>query len=132
MTKKILIVEDNVNNRLMLHDLLTHHGYQVLEAENGEEGLELARKQQPDLILMDIQMPVMDGVTVAKLLKEQPATSHLKIIALTSFAMKGDREKLLAAGFNDYVAKPINTRQLPRIIQWHLTPKEGDLSPFEE
>ena len=120
MKRTILIVEDNDNNRLLLRDILNFHDFTVLEANNGVEGIEMVRQNIPDLVLMDIQMPVMDGLTATKILKEDPLTSRVKIIALTSFAMRGDREKILAAGFDDYIAKPINTRELPQIINSHL------------
>jgi two-component system cell cycle response regulator DivK len=119
MPHKILIVEDNENNRILLWDLLSFHGHEVSVASDGQEGVDLARKLMPDLILMDIQMPGMDGMTAAGILKEDPVTSGLKIIALTSFAMQGDQEKFLAAGFDGYLSKPISTRELPSLVkQW--------------
>ena len=119
MPHKILIVEDNENNRCLFRDILTFHGYEVLVAADGQEGVVLARELVPDLILMDIQMPGMDGMTACGILKGNPATSRLKIIALTSFAMQGDQEKFLAAGFDGYLSKPINTRELPVLVkQW--------------
>lgn len=120
MAQKILIVEDNDNNRCLFRDILTFHGYQVSIATNGEEGVALARKLMPDLILMDIQMPDMDGMTAGCILKGEPATSGLKIIALTSFAMQGDEEKFLAAGFDGYLSKPISTRELPVLVKGWL------------
>ncbi len=119
MPYKILLVEDNENNRLLLRDILTFHGHEITVASDGEEGVALARELMPDLILMDIQMPGMDGMTASRILKGDPATSGLKIIALTSFAMRGDQEKFLAAGFDGYLSKPINTRELPGLVrQW--------------
>jgi CheY-like chemotaxis protein len=119
MSHKILIVEDNVNNRSLFRDILVFHGYEVSVAADGQEGVDLARELVPDLILMDIQMPGMDGMTAGGILKGDPATSGLKIIALTSFAMRGDQEKILAAGFDGYLSKPINTRELPGLVkQW--------------
>lgn len=119
MSQKILIVEDNENNRSLLWDILTFHGYEVSVAADGQEGAALARELMPDLILMDIQMPGMDGMTAGTILKRDPATSRLKIIALTSFAMQGDQEKFLAAGFDGYLSKPISTRDLPGLVkQW--------------
>jgi two-component system, cell cycle response regulator DivK len=119
MPHRILIVEDNDNNRSLFRDILTFHGYDVAVAADGQEGVVLARKLMPDLILMDIQMPGMDGMTAGGILKGDPATSGLMIIALTSFAMQGDREKFLAAGFDGYLSKPISTRELPgRVKQW--------------
>jgi CheY-like chemotaxis protein len=117
MSQTILIVEDNENNRSLLKDILVFHGYEIVVAADGTEGVVLARERMPDLILMDIQMPGMDGMTAAGILKSDPATSGLKIIALTSFAMQGDREKFLTAGFNGYLSKPVNTREVPGLIE---------------
>jgi len=114
---KILIVEDNEKNRTLLKDLLYYHGYNTLEAKDGAEGIALAKEHLPDLILLDIQMPLMDGLTVLKILKESKETKNIKVVALTSFAMKGDREKLLAAGAAHYISKPINTRELPKLVK---------------
>lgn len=118
--KKVLVVEDNGNNLLLTKDVLRHHGYEVIEACNGHEAIRLARERNPDLILMDIQMAVMDGMAAGRILKGDPATRDIKVIAVTSFAMKGDREKILEAGFDDYIAKPLNTRELPLIVGKHL------------
>jgi CheY-like chemotaxis protein len=117
MSHKILIVEDNENNRCLFRDILSFHGYEVSVAVDGQEGLVLARELKPDLILMDIQMPGMDGMTAGGILKGDPATSGLKIVALTSFAMRGDKEKILAAGFDGYLSKPISTRELPILVK---------------
>ena len=118
--KRILVVEDNEQNRIMLRDILLYHGYEVIEANDGEVGLNMARQQMPALVLMDIQMPVMDGLTAGKALKSDPKTNAIKLIAVTSFAMKGDQEKIIDAGFDDYIAKPIDTRLLPEMIKKHL------------
>ncbi|MDD5286614.1 MAG: response regulator [Desulfuromonadaceae bacterium] len=117
MPHKILIVEDNRNNLSLLRDILTFHGYEIAVASDGREGVAMARELMPDLILMDIQMPGMDGMTAGSILKGDPATSGLKIISLTSFAMRGDQEKFLEAGFDGYLSKPINTRELPILIK---------------
>lgn len=117
---KILIVEDNAKNRMLIRDVLEYHGYKVFEAEDGAAGIAAAMKWHPDLILMDIQMPVIDGMTAVKMLRNAPETRGIKMIALTSFAMKGDREKFLTAGFDDYVAKPIDTRKLSEWIELWL------------
>jgi len=117
MSHKILIVEDNENNRSLFRDILTFHGYEVSVATDGREGVALARELKPDLILMDIQMPGMDGMTAGGILKGDPATSGLKIIALTSFAMRGDQEKFLTAGFDGFLSKPISTRELPGLVK---------------
>jgi len=119
MPHKILIVEDNDNNRSLFRDILTFHGYGVEVAADGQEGVTLARQLKPDLILMDIQMPGMDGMTANAILKGDPETCGVKIIALTSFAMRGDLDKFLAAGFDGYISKPIRTRELPGLVkQW--------------
>ena len=119
MPHKILIVEDNENNRCLFRDILIFHGYKVSVASDGQEGVALARELMPDLILMDIQMPGMDGLTAGGILKGDPATSGLKIVAITSFAMRGDQEKILATGFDGYLSKPISTRELPGLVkQW--------------
>jgi CheY-like chemotaxis protein len=120
MALKILVVEDNEKNRILIRDILKYYGYEVIEAENGKSGVELAKQHLPALILMDIQMPVMDGFTAIAMLKDDPVTRSIKVLALTSFAMKGDREKIMQAGFNDYIAKPIDTRHLPGLIKKHL------------
>lgn len=122
--RTILIVEDNNSNRLLMSDILNYHGYTVLEAKNGAEGIEKARKYRPDLVLMDIQMPIMDGFAAARILKDDPLTRQLRLIAITSFAMQGDRERILAAGFDDYIAKPIAIREFPRTVQSYL--EQGD------
>ncbi|HIJ81254.1 MAG TPA: response regulator [Desulfuromonadales bacterium] len=120
MSHSILIVEDNANNRNLFKDILLFHHYDVTVAEDGLQGVALARELMPDLILMDIQMPTMDGITAGDILKKDPATCDLKIIALTSFAMRGDREKFLAAGFDGYLSKPVNTRELPGLVKTWL------------
>jgi len=122
--KKILVVEDNPTNRLLIRDVLRYYGYEVLEAADGKEGVSMASEHLPDLILMDIQMPVMDGFQAGAILKNDPKTKHIRIIALTSFAMKGDRDKIMEAGFDGYISKPIDTRGLPIIIEQHLGTKE--------
>jgi len=121
MSVKILVVEDNELNRKLIVAVLTYHGYETLEARDGAEGIRAAVEHMPDLILMDIQMPVMDGITAVKILKKDPRTLGIKVIALTSFAMKGDRERFMEAGFVDYIAKPINTRELPEIVKKFLS-----------
>lgn len=114
--KTVLIIEDNADNRTLLKDLLEIKGYQVLEASDGEAGLRIAREQKPALILMDIQMPGVTGLTVIRELKSNQKTKEIKILAVTSFAMNEDRERILAAGCDGYVTKPISTRELPVLI----------------
>lgn len=117
MAKKVLLIEDNRKNRLLERDVLAYHGYETLEAHNGELGIRMARERSPDLILLDMQLPEMDGFTVARILKADPQTRDIKIIAVTSLAMKGDRERILAIGVDDYLAKPIDTRELPERVR---------------
>ncbi|MCS7215789.1 MAG: response regulator [Thermodesulfovibrio sp.] len=117
MSYKILICEDNEKNRKLMKDLLEYHGYEVYLAENGQEGIELAKKVMPDLILMDMQMPVMDGFEAVKKIKEDHQIRRIKVIAVTSFAMPGDKERVLQSGADYYIAKPIDTRRLPEIIK---------------
>lgn len=119
----ILIVEDNPKNLKLFRDVLQFKGYETIEAESAEAGIALAREQQPALILMDIQMPHMDGCEAMKVLKEDEGTRHIPIVAVTSFAMKGDRERLLADGFDAYMAKPVNIKELPQIVEQHIGPQ---------
>lgn len=121
MSKKVLIVEDNEQNRVLMRTILKHLRCDVIEAIDGEEGLRLAKKQKPDLIFMDVQMPVMDGLTATNILKSDPDTKDIKIVIVTSYAMKGDREKALAAGADDYIAKPINIKEIEEITGRYLS-----------
>lgn len=105
---KILIIEDNLGNRFLLRVLLEHHHYEVMEAPTGPEGIELAQMNTPDLILLDIELPGIDGYEVIGALKSRPETATLSVIAVTSHAMVGDRERILKAGFNGYIEKPID------------------------
>jgi two-component system, cell cycle response regulator DivK len=117
MKKKILIVEDIPMNMRLIRDILAYYGYEIIEAENGEEAVRIASEQKPDLIIMDLQMPVMNGFEAIKILRSDPVTKDINVIAVTSFAMAGDREKVLAAGFDDYISKPLNTRELPEMVK---------------
>lgn len=119
----ILIVEDNPKNLKLFRDVLQFKGYETIEAESAEAGIALARERHPALILMDIQLPEMDGREAMSVLKSGETTRQIPIIAVTSFAMKGDREDLLANGFNDYLAKPVDIKQLPRVVEHHLHTK---------
>jgi two-component system cell cycle response regulator DivK len=121
MPEKILVVEDNEQNRILMRQILTYHGYEVLEATDGLTGLEMARAHMPALILLDIQMPVMNGFMVIRELRNNPDLRKIKVIAVTSFAMKGDREKALQAGFDEYVTKPIDTRKFPELVKQVLS-----------
>ncbi len=112
MAKRILVVEDNPDNRTLITDVLASMNYEVLVAEDGEEGVAKAEKEVPDLILMDLSLPKIDGWVATKTIKQNAALTHIPIIALTAHAMVGDREKALEAGCNDYVSKPIDLREL--------------------
>ncbi len=114
--KKILVIEDNPINMELITDLLNVTGYRVLQAGDAETGITLARTERPALILMDISLPGMDGLTATRILKQDPITRDIPVVALTAHAMKGDKEKILAAGCTDYISKPIDTRTLPKMI----------------
>jgi two-component system cell cycle response regulator DivK len=113
----ILIVEDNEKNLKLVRDLLQVKGYQTLEAGTAEQGIELARRHTPQLILMDIQLPGMDGVAALGQLEADPTTAQIPVIALTAFAMKDDRERFRSAGFDGYLVKPINIRELLEVVR---------------
>ncbi len=121
MAKTILIVEDEPKNLTLLRDLLQVSGYSTIEAGNGKQGVELAKSQKPDLILMDIQMPEMDGLEATQILKADATTSNIPILALTSYAMKGDEERILQAGCDGYLAKPIDIKELLKIVAEYLS-----------
>jgi CheY-like chemotaxis protein len=118
--KSILIVEDNPMNLKLIRDVLQIEGYETLEAESGETGVELARERHPAVILMDVNLPQMDGREAMKILKADASTRQIPIIAVTSLAMKGDRERLLAAGFDGYISKPIDIKELPRLVESYV------------
>ena len=112
MSKRILIVEDQEDNRAILRDLLTSVGYDFIEAVNGAEGVAAAERERPDLILMDIQLPIVDGYEATRRIRAIPALDKIPIIAVTSYALSGDEAKAMAAGCNAYVTKPYSPRQL--------------------
>jgi CheY-like chemotaxis protein len=121
--KNILLVEDNPVNRRLAVFLLRSQGYQVREASTAKEAFEILEKEPADLIVMDIQLPGMDGLETTRKLKEQPATADIPVIAVTSYAMKGDREKALAAGCVGYVTKPIDKNIFIQEVAAHLENK---------
>ena len=123
MSKRILVVEDQEDLRGVLRDLLTGSGYSVIEAGDGEIGVAKAGSEHPDLILMDIQMPVIDGYEATRQIKADPALKPIPIVAVSSFAMKGDEEKARAAGADHYVTKPYSPTQLLRLIRGFLGDK---------
>ncbi len=117
MASKILVIEDNDRNRRLVKILLNAKGYEVIEAKTGEEALNYLHEEKPDLILLDIQLPNMDGLTLTQNIKSQSKLKDIPIIAVTAYAMKGDREKVLEAGCDAYVSKPIDTRALPELVE---------------
>lgn len=122
MNKTVLIVEDNELNMKLFHDLLEAHGINTIETRNGHEVLELARVHNPDLIIMDIQLPEISGLEVTKLLKSDAALRHIPVIAVTAFAMKGDEQKIREGGCEDYISKPISVSRFIEVIKSHLHP----------
>jgi two-component system cell cycle response regulator DivK len=121
MAKTILIVEDEPRNLKLLRDLLQRFGYETMEATDGEQGVELARARIPNLILMDIMMPKMDGLEATRIIKADTNTKHIPIIALTSYAMKGDRELTIEAGCDGYIAKPVDIQEVLKAIEHFLS-----------
>jgi two-component system cell cycle response regulator DivK len=110
--KTVLVVEDNALNMKLARSVLSRAGYAVFEAVNAEEGLSLAREHQPAVVLMDIHLPGMDGITAVRKLRADPVTSGAKVLAITASAMKGDKERILAADFDGYVSKPFRLQEL--------------------
>ena len=120
MADRVLIVDDNPTNLKLVAFLVKAQGYEVETAGDADAALASIAAQRPALILMDLQLPGIDGVELTRRLKADPATREIKVIAVTAYAMKGDHEKALAAGCDDYVTKPIDTRALPQVIARHL------------
>ncbi|NNG01472.1 MAG: response regulator [Desulfobacteraceae bacterium] len=120
MGVKILVIEDNRQNRYLITYLLEHKGYKVLQAVNGIAGIRLSIDERPDLILLDIQLPDMDGYAVAETLTADPTTSNIPIVAVTSYAMVGDREQALSAGCRGYIEKPIDPENFASQIESFL------------
>lgn len=120
MSKCILVVEDHADNRRIVRDLFTSVGYEIIEAVTGEEGVTMAETQHPDLILMDIQLPGLDGYETTRRIKANPALSHIPIIAVTSYALSGDDVKAFAAGCDAYIAKPFSPRVLLAKVREYL------------
>ena len=114
--KTILVIEDNQLNMKLVKTLLQIEKHQVLEAVSAENGLEIAKEQVPDLILMDIQLPGMNGLETTRILKEDPELMNIPVVALTSFAMQGDEEKAISAGGEGYITKPIDTREFTKTL----------------
>lgn len=123
MPPKILVVEDNDRNRRLIRIVLKAKGYEVIEATSAEEAIVQLNNEIIALILMDVQLPKMDGLELTQKIKENPDTKDIPIIALTAYAMKGDREKFLTAGCDGYIGKPIDTQELPKIVARFLNGK---------
>ena len=126
MPEKILIVEDDPKNRKVLAMALRRSGYTLLEAADGEEALETAVRDKPDLIIMDVQLPRMSGLEATRKLRQLPDFNHVPIIGVTAYAMKGDRDKVIEAGCDAYMSKPIDIRELPRVVAEMLSQRQED------
>lgn len=120
MTSCILVVDDNPTNLKLVSDVLEFEGYRLLKASDAEEAQEIIKASLPDLILMDIALPGMDGLTLTRQLKADARTRHIIVVALTAFAMKGDDDKARTAGCDGYITKPIDTRKLPGLVAGYL------------
>lgn len=120
MGKVILIVEDDPKNLKLIRDLLQVSGYSIREATDGRQGIKLARDERPDLILMDIQLPIVNGLEATKILKADATTADIPIVALTAYAMTGDEEKILNVGCEGYLTKPINIREFLKKVKEYL------------
>lgn len=118
--KRILVVEDNKDNMTLIVDVLSSLDYEVLQATDGQQGVEMTQAEKPDLILMDLSLPRMDGWTATRLLKDDEATKAIPVIALTAHAMIGDRERALEAGCDDYLSKPLDLMELARKLTTYL------------
>ena len=116
----ILVVEDNMDNMTLITDVLQSLNYEVIHATDGEKGVEITRQEKPDLILMDLSLPQMDGWTATRHIKADTSVQHIPVIALTAHAMVGDRERALDAGCDDYVSKPINLKELANKLNRYL------------
>lgn len=126
MSRNILYIEDNEQNYYLINILLKTRGYEVIWAQNGQSGIDIAAQCNPALILLDIQLPVMDGYEVARRLKRIPAITGIPVIAVTSYAMSGDREKALEAGCSSYIEKPINPDTFLAQVAQYITDEAGD------
>jgi two-component system cell cycle response regulator DivK len=129
--RRILLVEDNELNRDMLRRRLSHRGYEVILAANGRQGIEMARSQKPDIVLMDLSLPEIDGWQAARILKSDPRTRGIPVVALTAHAMVGDREKALEAGCDDYATKPVELPLLVEIVERLTGGREDSRNPAE-
>ena len=129
MSERILIVEDNPQSMRLIEMTLRAKGYTLLMATDGEEALDMAMRERPDLIIMDMQLPKVSGLEVTRKLRNTPAFSHTPIIAITAYAMKGDEERVIESGCDAYLSKPINTRELPEMIAEMLLQRQKKDNP---
>lgn len=129
MTARILVIEDDEASRMLVIYLLEADGYQVYSASNGRDGVRAALEHGPDLILSDLQMPVMDGYEVARLLHANPGWRRAPLVAVTAFSMPGDREKALEVGFQDHISKPIDPERFVRQVEAYLSPASRAVRP---
>ena len=120
---RILIVEDDRLNMILMCDLLELHGYRVLKAITGGEAIAVARRERPNLIVMDIGLPNMDGIATLRALRADPSTADIPVVAVSSFAMRGDKDEFISAGFDGYLSKPIDTRRFPLYVAEFLAKK---------
>jgi len=125
MSLKAALIEDNENNRYLLRLLLEHAGFEVVMAADGRSGLDLARREAPDVILLDIQMPEMDGYQVAAALKSDPVLARIPIVGVSSFAMPGDRDKAMRYGFAGYIEKPVDPERFANSVMMFLKGAKG-------
>lgn len=109
---KVLLVEDNYMNKVLVREILTINGYEIIEAKSGTEALKILTTERPDIILMDLHLPEMDGITATRIIKSEERNKAIPVLALTASAMKGDEDKILNKGFDGYVAKPIEVKKL--------------------
>ncbi len=125
MKQKILVIEDNEQNMYLVNFILSKYGYQVIQARSGDEGIQQAQQHKPDLVLLDIQLPIMDGYAVARELRKMKVMAEIPIVAVTSYAMPGDRENALEAGCSGYIEKPINPETFITEVEHYLHSQEN-------
>jgi CheY-like chemotaxis protein len=123
---KVLLVEDNYMNKVLVREILKLNGYDIIEAASGTEGLKMLALESPDIVLMDLHLPEMDGITATRIIKADEKNSHIPVLALTASAMKGEEQKLIDKGFDGYVAKPIDVKKLLEAITESMKAKGGE------
>jgi CheY-like chemotaxis protein len=129
---RVLIAEDNAVNRELLRELLEARGYAVLEACDGQEALRMIEQTHPDILLLDIGMPVLDGFGVIRKIRENPCLAALPVVAVTAYAMQGDRENIMKSGFNGYLSKPVDARSLAEKLERVLSKRDGRNAPPDQ